>query len=364
MGFDDFFGNLELAGSLRRMLAAGRLPHAVILAGPQGAGKFTLAQMLAKTMLCLEPVLRGGLPDFCGRCANCLRIGESDDLETRIAEAIQTREDLREADRRETRIFVQSHPDVLIVPPDPPQKMIKVDQVRHATETMHFLPSQGTKKIYIFTESCFMKEAANALLKGLEEPPEFAYIFLLTRNPGELLSTIRSRCVTFRLAPLRPEELEQMLSRTSPQLSARQRALIARLSNGGYGRAQSFDLEAHGAIVEEALLLLSSPDSRPDHSLLFRATETYRAGAEGAEKMQALLRAIYALLQDLIYLKSGAKNLVQNIDRLPQLEALAKQIDFAWINAAARQLMELESSMRRNPLRPLALDAFAASLEK
>ena len=91
MGFDDFFGNLELAGSLRRMLAAGRLPHAVILAGPQGAGKFTLAQMLAKTMLCLEPVLRGGLPDFCGRCANCLRIGESDDLETRIAEAIQTR---------------------------------------------------------------------------------------------------------------------------------------------------------------------------------------------------------------------------------------------------------------------------------
>src|SRR5438874_8126558 len=210
------------------MLAAGRFPHAIILAGPEGAGKFTLAQMLAKTMLCLEPVKTGDLPDFCGQCANCRRVAESDDLDSRVAEAIQAREELRDADKRETRIFVQTHPDVLIIPPDPPQKMIKVDQVRHVTETLHFLPSQGTKKIYIFAESCFMKEAANALLKALEEPPEFAYLFLLTRNPGELLPTIRSRCISFRLAPLLPEELEKMMSRTSPQLSARQRDLIAR----------------------------------------------------------------------------------------------------------------------------------------
>jgi DNA polymerase III subunit delta' len=258
---------------------------------------------------------------------------------------------------------VQSHPDVLIIPPDPPQNMIKVDQVRHVTETLHFLPSQGTKKIYIFTESCFMKEAANALLKALEEPPDFAYLFLLTRNAGELLATIRSRCITFRLAPLAAGELEQVLARKSPDVPARQRALIARLSEGGCGRAQSFDLEAHSAIVEDALLLLSSAD-RADHTSLFRATETYRAGAEGAEKMQALLRVLYALLQDLSYLKSGAKNLVRNVDRLPQLESLANKVDFAWINAAARRLAELESSMRRNPLRPLALDAFATSLEK
>src|SRR5438874_5690936 len=345
------------------MLAAGRFPHAIILAGPEGAGKFTLAQMLAKTMLCLEPVKTGGLPDFCGHCANCRRVAESDDLDARVAEAIQAREELREADKRETRIFVQSHPDVLIIPPDPPQKMIKVDQVRHVTENIHFLPSQGTKKIYIFTESCFMKEAANALLKSLEEPPDFAYLFLLTRNPGELLPTIRSRCISFRLAPLAADDLEQVLARKSPDVPARQRALIARLSEGACGRAQCFDLEAHRAVVDDALLLLSTAD-RSDHPPLFRVTETYRAGAEGAEKMQALLRSLYALLQDLVYLRSGAKQMVRNNDRLPQLESLGAQVDFAWISAAARQLAELESSMRRNPLRPLALDAFAASLEK
>src|SRR5207248_5879103 len=131
-----------------------------------------------------------------GDCASCRRVAESDDLDTRITEAIRAGKELREADKRETRIFVQPHPDVVIIPPDPPQKMIKVDQVRHVTETLHFLPSQGTKKIYIFTESCFMKEAANALLKALEEPPDFAYLLLLTRNAGELLATIRSRCIT------------------------------------------------------------------------------------------------------------------------------------------------------------------------
>ena len=362
MGFGDFVGNHEVVDSLRRMLAAGRLPHSIILAGPEGAGKFTLAQMLAKTMLCLEPGTntRDGLPDFCGRCANCRRIAESDNLETRVEEAVQARDELRDADKRETRIFLQSHPDVLIIPPDPPQNMIKVDQVRHVTESSHFLPSQGTKKIYIFTESCFMKEAANALLKALEEPPEFAYIFLLTRNPGELLPTIRSRCITFLLAPLRTDELEEVLSRKSPQLPSRQRGLIARLSNGACGRAQSFDLEARGALVEDALLLLSAAD----HSALFRATEGYRAGAEGAVKMQGLLRVLYTLLEDVMYLKSSAGSLVRNIDRMPQLESLANRVDFAWIGSAARQLAELESSMRRNPLRPLALDAFAASVEK
>src|SRR5438874_13187365 len=165
------------------MLAAGRFPHAIILAGPEGAGKFTLAQMLAKTMLCLEPVKTGDLPDFCGQCANCRRVAQSDDLDSRVAEAVQAREELRDAGTRETRIFVQTHPDVLIIPPDPPQTMIKVDQVRRVIETIYFRPAEAKERVFIFTSSAFMKEAANSLLKVLEEPPEFATIFLLTENP-------------------------------------------------------------------------------------------------------------------------------------------------------------------------------------
>ena len=99
---------------------------------------------------------------------------------------------------------MQTHPDLLIIPPDPPQMMIKVDQVRRVIHEVYFRPAEARRRIFIFTNSAFMKEAANALLKILEEPPEFATIFLLAENPGELLPTIRSRCVTLRLAAAPP----------------------------------------------------------------------------------------------------------------------------------------------------------------
>ena len=178
MGFHDFFGNGETLDRARDMLAAARFPPAVLLAGPRGAGKFTLAQMLAKTMNCLAPP--PGAPDFCGRCANCLRIAQADDLDARFAEALEARESLREADRKDTRIFVQTHPDGLTVPPAPPQRLVKVGQVRRVIETIYFRPAEGRERVYIFPASAFMKEAANALLKVLEEPPEDATLFLLT----------------------------------------------------------------------------------------------------------------------------------------------------------------------------------------
>src|ERR1039457_5378260 len=80
-------------------------------------------------MNCLQPPKGDDLPDFCGVCANCTRIAQADALEERFAEAVETRENLRDADKRETRIFVQTHPDVTVIPPDPPQMLVKVDQV-------------------------------------------------------------------------------------------------------------------------------------------------------------------------------------------------------------------------------------------
>ncbi len=142
MGFETFHGNRNTVDQLREMLARDRFPHAIILSGPRGAGKFTLAQMLAKTMNCQNPA-GSGLPDFCGVCENCRKIAEADDLEARFAEAVDAREALREVDKKETRILVQTHPDVLIVPPDPPQTLIKVDQVRHVIETVHHRPGKA-----------------------------------------------------------------------------------------------------------------------------------------------------------------------------------------------------------------------------
>ncbi len=357
--FSEFHGNREVVQRLQEMLVRQRFPHSVILAGPRGAGKYTLAQMVAKAMNCRRLGVPAGSADFCGTCDDCVRIGRADDLDARFAEAVEAREALREVDRKDTRILVQTHPDVLIVPPDPPQMMIKVDQVRHVTQSVYHRPMTGGRRVFIFTDSAFMKEAANALLKALEEPPEFATIFLLSENLGELLPTIRSRCVTFTLAPLPAEEVEQFLAQRRPEWKPAQRALVARLSGGAAGAALTFDVSAYSAARKDALVLLETAAGTDDHSALFRVTETYRAGAEGRDKTERLLRTVYSLLEDLLFVKSGTPELVRNRDIQEEVERLAERVDFTWIATAAQGVGAVESGMRRNLLRSLSLDAFA-----
>src|SRR5258708_19745399 len=105
MGFSDFHGNSDVVQRLREMLARDHFPEAVILAGLSGLGKYTLALMLARALNCLAPAKTDNLPDFCGKCSNCVRIAQSQDLDARFAEAVEARENLRETDRKETRLF-------------------------------------------------------------------------------------------------------------------------------------------------------------------------------------------------------------------------------------------------------------------
>jgi len=381
MGFSDFYGNHDVVHRLREALARDRLPHAVILGGPRGAGKYTLALMLARAMNCVgigssvhrvigssekkqsEQFLTDGLPDFCGVCENCRRIGEAQKLETLFAEAVEAREGMRDTDKRETRILIQTHPDVLVVPPDPPQMLVKIDQVRHVNSAIRYKPAQARRSVYIFSDAVFMKEAANALLKVLEEPPEYATLLLLTRNPGELLPTIRSRSVTFTLAALPAAEIERYLAQHRPDVAARQRQLLARLSDGAVGRALSFNLEEYVAVRKDALTLLNAAALAGGHSDLFRVTETYRGGGEGKERTDQLLHAIYSLLKDLMALTAGAPEMVRNTDIAGELKTLAATVDFNWLAEATQQLGQVQSGMRRNVLRPLSLDAFALALE-
>src|SRR4029077_7018413 len=357
MGFADFQGNSEVVHRLREMLARNRFPQAVIVAGPAGSGKYTLALMLAKAMNCLSPVFADGLPDFCGKCSNCVRIAQSEDLQAGFGEAVEARENLRDTDKKETRIFVQTHPDVLVIPPDPPQMMIKVDQVRRVIETIYYRPGDAKERVYIFTDSAFMKEAANSLLKVLEEPPDFATIFLLSENPGELLPTIRSRSMVFPLTAVPVEDVDRYLAEQRPEWKPPQRALVARLCEGALGRARSFDLDAYVAARADALAIMSSARVGGEHTQLFKITESYRPGAEGRERTERLLRTLCSLLRDLMFLESGSPHLVHNTDIQSQLKKRADAADFNWISGASDRLAEVERGMRRNLLRSLSLDA-------
>ncbi|MDE3104054.1 MAG: DNA polymerase III subunit delta' [Acidobacteriota bacterium] len=365
--FGEFLGNAASVEQLRTAIAAGRLPNALILTGPAGAGKYTLALMLAMAIECeRQPrdLWSNGqsLASFCGVCSNCTRIASAIDLEAQVEAAVAAREELRETDKKETRVLIQPHPDVLILPPDPPQLLIKLGQVRTLIQRANYLPSEAPRKIFILTSASLMKEAANSLLKVLEEPPAYAHLILLAENAGELLPTIRSRCALVRLGALPVEELEMFLADRRSEVPPRQRNLIARLSQGAAGKALSFDLNAYMEARNDALLLLRNAASDPDHTALFKMTETYRAGAEGQQKTTALLRCLTLLLEDLLLLGAGTPELVRNTDLRAELEKLAQVLHFDWIEQASRGLDQVYSGMRRNLLRSLSLDAFAAQL--
>ena len=170
--------------------------------------------------------------------------------------------------------------------------------------------------------------------------------------------------MVFPLGAVPVEEVERYLAGQRPEWKPPQRALVARLSEGALGRARSFDVEAYVAARTHALAILNSALLEGEHTQLFKITESYRAGAEGREKTEQLLRTLYLLLRDLMFLGSGTPDLVQNTDIRSQLTRMAEAADFDWIAAASDRLAEVERGMRRNLLRSLSLDAFATALEK
>jgi DNA polymerase-3 subunit delta' len=380
VGFQDFLGNSATVTRLRESIGAGRFPQSLILAGPRGAGKYTLALMLAQAVNCLHPTESDGLPDFCGLCSNCTRINGSANLEERVAEAVSAREQMRDTDKRETRILIQTHPDVLVIPPDPPQLLIKLGQVRQAIHVAYYRPPVEARRAFtIFTSSAFMKEAANSLLKLLEEPPEYTSLVLLTENPQELLPTIRSRAVVHRLGAIPASDLEALLAQRRPGLKSTERALTARLAEGAVGRALTLDLGVYLASRQDALVLLRTALWEPDYSQLFHATESYRAGADGQEKTLNLLRALGSLIEDLLLIVAGTPQLIRNLDIEAELTRLSQEITLGaqasgqipglessldWIDSAARALVQVEQGMRRNLLRSLSLDAMAVGLSR
>ena len=365
MGFQDFLGNKPTVTRLRESARSGHFPQSLILAGPKGAGKYTLALMLARAVNCTNPTESDGLPDFCGACPNCVRIGDAANLEALVAEAVNTREDMRDTDKRETRILIQTHPDVLIVPPDPPQLMIKIGQVREVIHMAWYRPPvEAERSFSIFTSSAFMKEAANSLLKVLEEPPEHSSLILLTENPQELLPTIRSRAVVHRLGALPASDLESLLAIRRPELKPQDRALAARLAEGAVGRALTIDLGVYLASRQDALVILRTALREPDYTQLFHATESYRAGADGQEKTINLLRAMGSLVEDMLLVIAGTPHLIRNIDLATELDRMSQGLTVDWIDGTARALAQVEQGMRRNLLRSLSLDAMAVSLDR
>lgn len=224
----DLQGQVAAETTLLRAAESERLPHAWLLTGPRGVGKATLAYRFARYLLA-EGSREVGL---FGDAPAGLQMEPEDPVFRRIAAAGHS--DLMTLERR----------------PDEKGKMrsvIPVDEVRRLLSFARMTASEGGWRVAIVDSIDEMnRNAANALLKILEEPPPRSIILLVSHAPGGLLATIRSRCCQLALAPLEESVVADLLTGHQPNLSAEEAAALARLSDGSIGRALA--LAQHGGL--------------------------------------------------------------------------------------------------------------------
>lgn len=174
--FEEVAGQKEIVKTIKTSLRNGKTSHAYLFTGPRGVGKTTLARLIAKGVNCLE---NGITDEPCNRCENCLAINNGTFL------------DMVEIDAASNR---------------------GIDEIRQLKEKINYRPVKGRKKIYIIDEVHMLtKEAFNALLKTLEEPPEHVIFILATTEADKILPTIISRCQRYDFKTLSLNDMKEQL---------------------------------------------------------------------------------------------------------------------------------------------------------
>lgn len=274
----DLFGHRHAAETLERAAQSGRLPHAWMLAGPPGIGKATLGYRFGRWLLA------GG-------------------AEGRLPEGPMPLH-LDPASTTFRRIVASGHADLRALRPNTGEKgvkqVIRVEDSRDAIRFLAMTPAEGGWRFVLVDSAELMRtEAANALLKTLEEPPPRAVLVLTTAAPDRLLPTILSRVRRLDLSPLAPAELDPLLARLLPALSGGERATLGRIAEGSAGQAVAL-AEGEGlalqTLIEDVLVRLPSGDRGRWHAVA-DTVAAKRDGSSFATFMALLRRAISAAVR-------------------------------------------------------------------
>jgi DNA polymerase-3 subunit delta' len=338
--FENFYGNQIAVATLEQMIAQQRIPQTILIAGPEGVGKATLARRFAAALI-----------------SGAAKI-EKDDLSLpENATAIADRDKWPSDRRVDDPLVFSSHPDFLTFPPEGPLRQLSISQMRLLKARAQFTPLKGKRRVFLIDRIDRANEqAANSLLKTLEEPPDYLIILMTAQNAYDLLPTIRSRSVPIYLGRLSPDDMAAFGK--SRKLDNMERRLS--LSSGSPGMALSIDLEVYDKRRSAMLALLQVAAKRAPFAKWLKYSETL--GASKSEKLEYYLNVLYILLEDLLLLQQGAAP-IRNTDIEKDLAAIAPHITFPWIRTAVKQVDDLTELLRRNIQKSIALDALIMELQ-
>lgn len=233
-GFADVLGNEHIKNHFIKGIQADRISHAYIINGDKGMGKKTVAKAFAMTLLCQE---KGSEP--CMKCKSCIQA------------------------------MSDNNPDIIYIEPDKPNLM-SIELVREKlVNDVSLRPYSYSHKVYIVSEADLMnQQAQNAILKTIEEPPEYAVILLLTGNEQRMLPTVKSRCIKLDMRPLRKEVIKEYLMKIE-RIVDYQAEVAAGFAAGNLGRAKELATsEEFGGMITEVINLLKHIKDMPSYEVV------------------------------------------------------------------------------------------------
>ncbi|MCH8892909.1 MAG: DNA polymerase III subunit delta' [Chloroflexi bacterium] len=328
------FGQDHLLKRLEPTLQQRRQSHAYLLSGPPHVGKMAMAINLSQAVNCLEGP---GAP--CGTCTQC------------------------------TRIAAGLHADISILIPGQgeegrsPKTVIGIDAIKELIHRVSLNPYEGSSSVVIIDGAESMSDdAANALLKTLEEPPPQVMFLLLTANEGAVLPTIRSRCQSMVLVPLSRDAMVQRLV-SGHQTTPEQAEHLFRLSRGCLGWAIGALDDAQ--VLEQRQADLEKMQETLDAGLETRftyANEIATLFGSDRDAAKDLLALWLRWWRDLLLIKEGAEEFLHNADYSDSLRNQASGLSTAEIVQFINRLMQTLSNLDSNVNPRLAMEVMMLNL--
>lgn len=306
LSFAGIIGQDKAKKLLNRAVEQNRLSHAFLFKGPMGVGKKTFARTFAAALNCHNP--EGHEP--CGQCPSCLKFHSG------------------------------NHPDFIVIEPE--GTAIKINQIRELKKTLAFPPFEAKIRVVLLCDIHTMRrEAANSLLKTLEEPPLQTMLILTADEAGRILPTILSRCQTVPFLPLPQEEVAKILAHTAG-LEPESAATLAAMAEGSLGRARLLlakNLPAQRREIIDTLMRLE-----PDTPAAIQAlTELAESAAKLKEDLSELLELLTTWLHDLLLSRHGAPGKIINHDLSASFPAACRR----WSSPQLSERLQLMDTARK-----------------